>query len=444
MRSNRFSREPASLPAPEGDFQRPVFSVTQITEAISGLFQEEFAGVVVEGEISGWKVASSGHAYFSLKDENASLKAVMWKSRLQRMSAAPTDGQLVRAGGSITVYPPRGEYQLDVTSLAQAGLGLLQKRFEELKRRLEAEGLFDPGRKRVPTRPIRKVAVITSPTGAALHDFLRTLEIHATPLHVLILPVRVQGVEAPPEIVAALKMAPSYDPDLVILTRGGGSLEDLWAFNEEVVARAVVASPIPVLSAVGHEVDFTIADFVADLRASTPTAAAGFLSGEHSAILDELGRIEDRLTSVITEDLDSLRADLANLSSRLLARSPLSFLPFYRQRVDDLLGRGGQALQRDLHTLAMEVKQKQTSLESSVRVSLISWLGDLKVLSGRLQVLDPGSTLRRGYALCETADEAQLIRSVQSVVMGQNVRVHLSDGSFVATPNQTGPILPGI
>jgi exodeoxyribonuclease VII large subunit len=389
-------------------------------------------------------VASSGHAYFSLKDENATLKAVMWKSRLQRMSAPPMDGQLVRASGSITVYPPRGEYQIDVNSLAQAGLGLLQKRFEELKRRLESEGLFDPARKRQPPRPIRKVVVITSPTGAALHDFLRTLEIQGTPLEVLILPVRVQGVEAPPEIVAALQRAPSFDPDLIILTRGGGSLEDLWAFNEEAVAKAIAASSVPVLSAVGHEVDFTIADFVADLRASTPTAAAGFLAGEYSAILEELGRLQDRLTLAVTGDLDSLRADLRNLSSSLLARSPLSFLPFYRQRVDDLLGRGGQALRRDLRALQTEVERSQAGMESSMRVDLVRWMGYLKSQSDRLQVLDPLATLRRGYALCETADEAQLIRSIRLVEVGQDVRIHLSDGNLTATLHGSNPRSPDI
>lgn len=440
MRSRRFSRDGGPPPALEGDSQRPVYSVTQITEAISGLLQNEFTGVMVEGEISGWKVASSGHAYFSLKDENAMLKAVMWKSRLQRMSTMPMDGQLVRVNGSVTVYPPRGEYQLDVTSLSQAGLGVLQKRFEELKRRLEEEGLFDAERKRQPPHPIRKVVVITSPTGAALHDFLRTLQIHETPLHVLIIPVRVQGVEAPPGIVAALQLAPSFDPDLVVLTRGGGSLEDLWAFNEEVVARAIVASPVPVLSAVGHEVDFTIADFVADLRASTPTSAAGFLAGEYATIRDELEQLEQRLSSAVLDDLDSLRGQLDNLHSRLLANSPLSFIPFYRQRVDDLVGRGEQALRRDLRAFHSEVERKQSSLGTSVRIDLVRWRGHLKALSDRLVVLDPAATLRRGYALCETEEEAHLIRSLTSVVMGQNVRVHLVDGNFTATPLKKFPV----
>ncbi len=418
----------------EGDLQRPVYTVTQITEAISGLFQDEFSRVVVEGEISGWKVASSGHAYFSLKDENATLKAVMWKSRLQRMSPHPMDGQLVRANGSITVYPPRGEYQIDVTSLAQAGIGLLQKRYEELKQRLAAEGLFDADRKRIPVRPIRKVVVITSPTGAALHDFLRTLEIHETPLHVIIVPVRVQGIEAPPEITTALQEAPSLNPDLIILARGGGSLEDLWAFNEEMVARAIASSPVPVLSAIGHEVDFTIADFTADLRASTPTAAAGFLAGEHSALLNELMELQDRLASTMSHDLDTLRSGLKTLSSRLLARSPSSFLPFYRQRVDDLIGRGEQAIRRDLQDFSKEVEKCQTRLGSLVRMELIRWQGDIKTLSGRLMVLNPKATLRRGYALCEMADEELPIQSIHSVKVGRDVRVHLSDGSFLATP----------
>lgn len=414
--------------------ERPVYSVTQLTEEIAGLLSDRFGTISVEGEISGWKVAASSHAYFTLKDEKSLLKAVMWRSRLERLKSAPMDGQLVRATGSITVYPPRGEYQLDVTTLAQAGAGLLQQRFEELKKRLQAEGLFDLERKRVTALPIRRVVVITSPAAAALRDFLRTLEHYKTALEVLIIPVRVQGIEAPPEIVFALEQAPRFKPDLVVLTRGGGSLEDLWAFNEEAVARAIAASPIPVLSAVGHEVDFTIADFVADLRASTPTAAAGMLAGWERETRERVAEIRDRLHSAFEDFLDALREELEAIQNRLHARSPLVFVPFHRQRIDDFLGRGEQAIRGALRAERAEVSGLARRLASEARLDRVRWRGEVDSLRRRLAVLDPRATLRRGFALIESAMEARPIRVLAEVPVKGDIRVQLADGDFLATP----------
>jgi exodeoxyribonuclease VII large subunit len=414
---------------------RPVYSVTQITEEISSLLSGHFGTVSVEGEISGWKVATSGHAYFSLKDERSLIKGVMWRSRLERLKTLPRDGQLVRATGSISVYGPRGEYQLDVTTLAQAGIGLLQQRFEELKRKLEAEGLFDPARKRHPPSPLRRIAVITSPAGAALHDFLRTLELHDARLEILILPVRVQGLEAPPEIAAALEGIGRFGCDLAVLTRGGGSLEDLWAFNEEVVARAIAASPIPVLSAVGHEVDFTIADFVADLRAATPTAAAHFLAEESTAWWEQLHDLESRLGEAMQDLLETRRSEVRALMGRLQARSPLAVIPFYRQRIDDLFGRAEQSLAHRLESGGSRVSALSQRLTSSIRMDILRWKGNLRTENERLWVLDPQATLRRGYALVETAAGAEAIRSIRDVPTDGDVRVHLSDGDFLAAPH---------
>jgi exodeoxyribonuclease VII large subunit len=423
-----------SLP-PKPGHSRPVYTVTQVTEEISEILSGHFGTLSVEGEISGWKVASSGHAYFSLKDEHALLKGVIWRSRLERLSALPRDGQLVRVTGSLAVYPPRGEYQIDVTSVAQAGVGLLQKRFEELKRKLEAEGLFAAERKRQPPCPLRRILAITSPSGAALRDFLRTLELHAIPLEILIYPVRVQGVEAPGEIADALAAAPRYACDLVVVTRGGGSLEDLWAFNEEAVARAIAACPIPVLSAIGHEVDFTIADFVADLRASTPTAAAHYLAGEVSDVFDRLADMGDRLASAMRDCLAGLRDSLDAATRSLYARSPLAFIPFHRQRLDDLLGRAAQSVGRNLETQRSTVASLAQRLSTIARMDLLRWRGNLRSEQERLLVLDPRATLARGFALCETIEDQRPIRLLADVPKAGDVLVHLADGDFTATPS---------
>jgi len=421
------------------DAARPVYTVTQITEEITELLKGNLGTVSVEGEISGCKIASSGHAYFSLKDESSLLKAIMWRSRVDRLSTLPADGQLVHATGQITVYPPRGDYQLDVASLAQAGVGLLQKKFEELKRKLEEEGLFDPERKRKPPSRLKKVVVITSPGGAAVRDFLRTLETYQIPLEILILPVRVQGLEAPPEIVEALKIAPTFEPDLVILTRGGGSLEDLWAFNEEIVARAIAESPIPVVSAVGHEVDFTIADFVTDVRVPTPTAAAHFLAESVRSVYESLERLEERLAAAMEDQLREVRNEILMARQVLFARSPVNFVPLYRQRIDDLIGRADFAIRRSLESTFSEITSIKQQLSALVGLEIVTWKGKLETSKQRLIALEPAATLGRGFALVETTKSKKLIRSIGEVPKRGDVRVHLQDGNFEATPRPEGP-----
>jgi len=421
-----------SVPSPS------VYTVSQITEEISGVLSQSFGSVAVEGEISGWKVAASGHAYFSLKDENSLLKAVMWRSRLSRLEVSPADGQLVRAYGSVTVYPPRGEYQLDVLRITQAGVGLLQQRFEELKRKLAEEGLFDPGRKRETPFRIRRIAVVTSPTGAALRDFLRVLDREDTPVEILILPSRVQGVEAPSEIAGALARVGDRDVDLVVLTRGGGSLEDLWAFNEEAVARAIAACPVPVVSAVGHEVDSTIADFVADVRVATPTAAAQFIADRVRGAIESLEDLTQRLGQAMAESLAELRRELDNIHGRLSARSPLSVVPFYRQRIDDYVSRAGTSVHHRIAVCRAKVSGSRRELFSHFRFDLLKLGGELGSLKERLFTLNPRATLKRGYALVETADRSHPVRSTKDVPPKGDVRVHLSDGSFEASPIGAG------
>ena len=411
-----------------------VYTVTQITEEIAAVFSSEFSSVAVEGEISGWKIAASGHAYFTLKDERSLLKAVMWRSRLSRLEVQPADGQLVRVYGDLTVYAPRGEYQLDVQRITQAGIGLLQQRFEELKRKLATEGLFDSSRKREPPLRLRKIALITSPTGAAVRDFLRTIKNANLRIEILILPVRVQGVEAPPEIAAALKRVGQLGCELAALVRGGGSLEDLWAFNEEIVARAVAACPVPVISGVGHEVDFTIADFVADIRAATPTAAAQFVIDHVQSLSDRVEDLTERLAALAESALWEYRRDFDSLYQRLLAKSPLGAVPFLRQRLDDLAEGAARILRHGLEVSRSKLKAEEQQLLSRYRFLALGWKGKVNTVAERLVALEPRATLKRGFVLCERAADSAPVRVLRDVPAEGNVRVHLADGNFEATP----------
>ena len=286
----------AVLPLPMPDAGRRVFTVSELTRAVKDTLEGRFGGLWVEGEISNLRVHSSGHVYFTLKDEDAQMRAVLFRGRMRRVRFEPADGLHVLAFGRLDVYAVRGEYQLVCEVMEPKGLGALQLAFEQLKARLAAEGLFDPARKRaLPTLP-RRVGLVTSPTGAAVRDFLRVVTRRFAGLQVLVCPVRVQGDTAAGEIAEALGTLNRLgDLDVIVLARGGGSLEDLWAFNEEAVARAIAASKIPVISAVGHETDVTIADFVADLRAPTPSAAAELVVREKAELVRQLATLATRL-----------------------------------------------------------------------------------------------------------------------------------------------------
>ncbi len=417
------------------EYSPAIFTVTQITEEISRIFGESFGSVSVEGEISGWKVAGSGHAYFSLKDEKSLLKSVMWRSRLDRLRLEPADGQLVQAHGKLTVYAPRGDYQLDVTSITQAGAGLLLQRFEKLKAQLAEEGLFDSERKQPPPFQVRRVIVITSPKGAALQDFLRVLKGLATPVEILILPVRVQGVEAPAEVAQAIHRARDLGGDLVVLTRGGGSLEDLWAFNEEAVARAIADCPIPLISAIGHEVDFTISDFVADLRVPTPTAGAHLVGDLVEGLFKNFQDKNDRLTEAISERISAHRIDLNLLIQKLKSASPAGSIPFHRQRIDDFLERSARALTHCLGSRRRDQLDLDGELRTRLERKLLKTQSMLLVQQEKLQAFNPLSTLERGYARIETAQSRRPIRARNEVPTDEDIRVQLSDGSFEANPH---------
>jgi exodeoxyribonuclease VII large subunit len=410
--------------------ERAVLTVSELTERLRGLVEERFPAVWVEGEISNFRLYGSGHAYFTLKDEGAQLRAVLFRTRGRRLRFEPADGLHVLAFGSLEVYAQRGEYQLVVALLEPRGLGALQLAFEQLKARLAAEGLFDAARKRPLPRFPRKIGIATSPDGAALRDILRVIGRRFAGLHIVIAPCRVQGEGAAEEIAQAVAdLNALADVDVVIVGRGGGSLEDLWAFNEEVVARAIAASKIPVIAAVGHEVDVTIADFVADLRAPTPSAAAELVVREKQAILDLLGNLEARLQRAAGRPLRDLTRRVDDIRARLVVAGRAT----HRRgahRVELLAARLRAASPfARLHTGRHRLERLTTQL----RGRLVARLGEsrrrLAGAIGRLDSLSPLAVLGRGYSLTRAAD-GRIVRAAREVAAGDPVNVRLGEGSL--------------
>ena len=387
--------------------EQQVFSVTTLTQAIKQTLEDGFFTIWVEGEISNLATPRSGHVYFTLKDEAAQLRAVIFKSAARLVRFELENGMQVLLRGSLSVYEARGEYQLIVSHAEPRGAGALQAAFEQLKRRLEAEGLFDPAHKRpIPLLP-KKIGVVTSPTGAAIRDILNIVNRRFANVHVLIAPARVQGAEAPTEIVRAIEMLNRLpDVDALIVGRGGGSLEDLWAFNEESVARAIFASRIPVISAVGHEIDFTIADFVADLRAPTPSAAAELVVRNKADLAQTLDAQHTRLKQAMRHLLDRSRAAAAHAARRL--SDPRRRLNELQQRVDDL----SQRLARTMRH-ALERKQAQRN-----------------TLIAKLDALSPLAVLAKGYAICRNAATLCPVKRAADANVGDALFVRLLDGEL--------------
>ncbi len=358
--------------------EKQVISVTDITRQIKMSLEQRFPRVWIQGEISNFKRHTSGHLYFTLKDEGAQISATMWRSRASGLLFTPADGMKVIARGGITVYPPRGSYQVDVEQLTPVGIGELQIAFERLKQKLAAEGLFDESRKRpLPSFPER-VGIITSETGAALQDMRTVLSRRFPCVELILLPVRVQGAGASDEIAQALQEINLYgNVDVIIVGRGGGSLEDLWAFNEEVVARAIAASEIPVVSAVGHEIDFTIADFVADLRAPTPSAAAELIVPDRLELLEVIRNNEYTMRQALAQMLDATRKRVRSVLSSYAFNRPRDMIREFVQRIDELQRSVGSIF---AHRYEMVVQ-------------------DVESLTKRLTAVSPGNILRRGYAI---------------------------------------------
>ena len=387
-------------------------TVGALTRYIREMFEVDYRlqDVWVEGEVSVVSRPSSGHIYFTLKDAAAQIACVMWKSAAPMFGALLVHGGQVLAHGKVSVYEPRGSYQLYVDRVQPQGLGDLHAQFELLKARLEAEGLFAPERKRpLPEFPHR-IGVVTSPTGAVIRDICNILARRWPLAQVILAPTQVQGQDAPPQIVAALEALYQRDDlDLIIVARGGGSLEDLWAFNDERVARKIADSPVPLVSGVGHETDFTIADFVADLRASTPSAAAELTTPDRAELLAQLAALRSRLASLMAEDVHARRVVHQAQARALSHLSPRVRLANSRQRVDDL---AAQAAVSASHFLQL-------------RRARLTGTG------ARLDALSPLAVLQRGYAVVRR--DGRLVRSVALVSPGDRLSVRVSDGEFDAT-----------
>ena len=416
---------------------RKVLTVSELTTRLGEVLEERFPTVWVEGEISNYRVYGSGHAYFTLKDANAQLRAVLFRTRMRRVRFELADGLHVMAFGAIEVYLQRGEYQLVVELLEPKGLGALQLAFEQLKARLQAEGLFDQARKRELPRFPRKIGIVTSPRGAAIQDMLRVIGRRFGELHIVIAPCKVQGDGAADDIAQALRELDGLgDVDVIVVARGGGSLEDLWAFNEEVVARAIAAAKAPVVSAVGHEVDFTIADFVADLRAPTPSAAAELVVREKQAVVDTLAQLRARLERSAARPLRDLERRTDELMMRLrrgmrgeLSRASHRVALLTRAlRASDPVAR----LRSDRHRLE--------SLESRLVASLTRRRDrarfSVQQAVGRLDSLSPLAVLGRGYSLTRRPT-GEVVRNARQVKAGDDVRVLLHEGSLDARVTAT-------
>ena len=395
-------------------FQPIVFTVTALNAYLRELLEtdEVLQDLWVRGEISNFSQPRSGHLYFTLKDSESAMRCVMWKPSAMRLRFTPTDGMLVEAHGAMSIYPAQGQVQLYVDALRPAGEGALYQEFLRLRAQLEAEGLFDPSHKRALPRLPKHIGVVTSATGAALHDILQTLNRRLPTLRVTVAPTPVQGVEAPAGIIAALKRLNSLpDLDLIILARGGGSIEDLWAFNDEGVARAIFASRYPVISGVGHETDFTIADFVADLRAPTPTGAAELATPiTKEELRAALQGAEAQLTELINRQLEDLKQALQLAQSELRRTSPRLRILNNIQRLDELQGRLERAIQQQL-------QRKQNYLANA---------GD------RLASLNPQAVLKRGYAIITDQATGQIISHTRQAAPWQPVWLQVQDGSIPA------------
>jgi len=435
--------------------ERQVYTVSELTGRLKAALEEAFPAVWVEGEISNLRTPGSGHSYFTLKDEGAQISAVLFRGRGRRVRFDLEDGMQVLAFGGLDVYAARGQYQLVVEMMEPKGLGALQLAFEQLKRKLEAEGLFDDGRKRpLPVFP-RVIGVVTSPTGAAIRDILNIIGRRFGDLRILIAPVRVQGDEAPAEILQALiNLQEVAELDVIIVGRGGGSIEDLWAFNDERVARAIVACRVPVISAVGHETDFTIADFVADLRAPTPSGAAELVVREKLSVVEALMDLYARLKQAVTAEIAGYRERVEYLGRRRVLTDPARALRDLHRRLDELQGRlrlGLRSSQRQVgHRVALAtdglrrssplariaggaalLTQLSGRLSASAGHSVKVSRSRFAETVGRLESLSPLGVLGRGYSLTRLPSGA-VVRSAGQVAVGDPLEILLHRGALGA------------
>lgn len=390
--------------------EREIYTVSELTRAVKFVLEENFHDIWVEGEISNFKVSNSGHAYFTLKDEESQLRVVLFRLNKRLLKFEPDDGLHVIVRGRISVYEARGEYQLIADYMEPKGIGALQLAFEQLKEKLFKEGLFDEAHKKsIPDFP-NKIAIVTSPTGAAIRDILRIIGRRFPNVHIIIYPVMVQGEGAAEKIAMAItELNGLSDIDVMIVGRGGGSIEDLWAFNKEVVARAIYNSHIPVISAVGHEIDYTISDFVADLRAPTPSAAAELVVRDRREVIQNITSLEKRLINAVQNTVNILKGNLTGLQERRVLKSPFDKIYELQQRVDE-----------------MELRIKKTI---NHRMEILD--KRLSGITGKLDVLSPLAVMKRGYSICRRFPDMKIIRDISEVEKGGEVNVKLHKGELV-------------
>jgi exodeoxyribonuclease VII large subunit len=402
--------------------------VSALTARIKDLLEEQVGEVSVAGEISNFRRQASGHCYFTLKDEGSQIPCALFKGSAARLGLQPGDGVKVIAYGEVSVYEPRGAYQLIVRGLEPLGKGDLHQRFEELKRKLQSEGLFAEERKRPLPEFVKRIGIVTSPTGAAVRDVIHVLQRRCPRIALTVFGVKVQGDGAAEEMAEAIGRMGQMDFDLLMVVRGGGSLEDLWSFNEEVVARAVATCPIPVISGVGHETDFTICDFVADLRAPTPSAAAEMASRPDEEWVEEIRGLEERLEDGIWDLLEEKKRRVAELAGSYVFREPRRMVEMSAQRVDELglqLQRGLENAWRHRKQMAVALLQRWMALRPERKVSEFALR--LKGAVDRLRVLGPEETLRRGYTLVQSTD-GKLVRGVVAAKQQKDLVIRFSDG----------------
>lgn len=456
MHNNSFE----AVTAPTGPDAK-IYSVSQLNREASRTLEDSLPLLWVEGEISNLARPGSGHIYFSLKDQDAQVRCAMFRSSNRALQFDVDDGLQVLVRAKVTIYEPRGSFQLIVERMEPAGEGILRRKLEELKTRLAAEGLFDPAfKKPLPTVP-KRIGIVTSPSGAAIRDILHVLERRFAAVPVVIYPVTVQGPRAKHEIVTALQTAADRnDCDILVVGRGGGSLEDLWAFNEEIVARAIAACPIPVVSAVGHEVDFTISDLVADLRAPTPSAAAELIVPNVGAWLNMIASIARQTTNAMGRKLVQHRTLLGQLTGRISRRHPGFVLRQNAQRLDDL---GQRMIVSMNHRLAMDrlqlngtmsrllatppsnqidqihhqLKGIHLRMHSAIRTHIDSLQNRIAVAAAGLHAVSPLGTLQRGYAIVSDPETGAVIRDVDTLIEGKKISGRLARGSFLAEVKKT-------
>ncbi len=441
------------MSTPYPDTRPRALTVSELNHQARHLLESSFMQVWVEGELSGFSRPSSGHWYFSLKDQKCQIRCAMFRGANQRIRTLPREGDQIRIRGKVTLYENRGDFQIIVEHLEPAGLGALQQAFEALKARLQGEGLFDPARKKpIPATP-RHIGVVTSPTGAAIHDILTVLKRRCPAIPVTLYPTAVQGEAATADIVRAIDRAQQHGlADVLIIGRGGGSLEDLWCFNEEAVARAIAACPIPTVSAVGHEVDVTIADFVADLRAPTPSAAAEKISPDQQDWLRRLAEQQGRLGQSARRLLQRLDNQLGHLSARLrdprrellekaqrmdelelrLNKAIRDRLDQQKQKTDYLLQRmSAQSPRRTLKTVREQTQRLEERLTLATRHQLRQKDERLQHIAQTLHVVSPLATLGRGYAIVKD-DNDRIVRKAGDLETGSQITARLGHGSVSA------------